>query len=47
MHETARSQEKGDFQLGEIAQWLIEAGSDVNAKSSDLGEVTILDHLFS
>lgn len=39
LHETARSQAKGDFQLGEIAQCLIEAGSDVNAKSSDLGEV--------
>uniref|UniRef100_K1RLA6 Ankyrin-3 n=1 Tax=Magallana gigas TaxID=29159 RepID=K1RLA6_MAGGI len=47
LHETARSQAKGDFQLGEIAQCLIEAGSDVNAKSSDLGEADFTGLMFA
>lgn len=47
LHETARSQEKGDFELGEIAQRLIEAGSDVNAKSSDLGEADFTGLMFA
>ena len=29
-----------DDRLGEIAKMLIDAGSDINAKSSDLGEVS-------
>ena len=29
-----------DDRLGEIAKLLIHAGSDINAKSSDLGEVS-------
>ena len=30
-----------DDRLGEIAKMLIDAGSDINAKSSDLGEVSL------
>jgi len=39
LHESARSQIRSDDKLGEIASILIKAGGDVNAKSSDLGEV--------
>ncbi|XP_055995316.1 ankyrin repeat and sterile alpha motif domain-containing protein 1B-like [Ostrea edulis] len=47
LHETARSQQMGDFDLGEIAHGLIEAGSDVNAKSSDLGEADFTGLMFA
>lgn len=40
LHETARSQEKDDLSLGEIARMLVSAGSDVNIKGcSDLGDL--------
>lgn len=39
--ETARSKRYGDERvLGEIARLLIEAGSDVDLKCADLGEVS-------
>ncbi|KAK3088450.1 hypothetical protein FSP39_019357 [Pinctada imbricata] len=47
LHETARSQERDDIKLGEIARCLIEAGSDVNAKSSDLGEADFTGLMFA
>ena len=40
LHEVARSPNMSDDRLGEIAKLLIDAGSDINAKSSDLGEVS-------
>jgi len=42
LHECARSQQSDDVQLGEICRQLIKAGSDINANSSDWGEVRFL-----
>ena len=39
LHECCRSQSTGEQHLADIAEMLIEAGSDINAKSSDLGWV--------
>ena len=40
LHECARSQCREELHLGEIARTLIEAGCDINSKSSDWGEVS-------
>lgn len=47
LHETARSPEQNDQKLGEIAQMLIQAGCDINAKSSDLGEADFTGLMFA
>ncbi|XP_069105647.1 ankyrin repeat domain-containing protein 6-like [Argopecten irradians] len=47
LHETARSQDYHEERLGEIANILIDAGSDVNAKSSDLGEADFTGLMFA
>ena len=40
LHEVARSHSNDDDKLGEIAKLLIDAGCNINAKSSDRGEVS-------
>ncbi|XP_021355949.1 tankyrase-2-like [Mizuhopecten yessoensis] len=47
LHETARSQDYHEERLGDIATILIAAGSDVNAKSSDLGEADFTGLMFA
>ncbi|XP_033726929.1 poly [ADP-ribose] polymerase tankyrase-2-like [Pecten maximus] len=47
LHETARSQDYHEERLGGIANILIDAGSDVNAKSSDLGEADFTGLMFA
>ncbi|XP_060074912.1 serine/threonine-protein phosphatase 6 regulatory ankyrin repeat subunit A-like [Ylistrum balloti] len=47
LHETARSQDYHEERLGGIATILIDAGSDVNAKSSDLGEADFTGLMFA
>ncbi|KAK3602016.1 hypothetical protein CHS0354_027019 [Potamilus streckersoni] len=47
LHETARSQERRDDELGEIARLLIIAGSDINAKSSDLGDADLTGLIYA
>lgn len=42
LHEVARSQSDDESVLGQIARLLITAGSDVDAISSDFGEVGIV-----
>ena len=44
LHEVARSQSDDKSVLGQIARLLITAGSDVDAISSDFGEVGIISH---
>lgn len=39
LHEACRSQSSDEEGLFKISQLLIEAGSDINSKSSDVGEV--------
>ena len=41
LHETARSKENDERKLAEIVRDLISAGADVNARGSDLGEVSM------
>ena len=40
LHETCRSPSEDEDGLEEIAQLLVDAGCDLNSKSSDLGEVS-------
>lgn len=40
MHEACRSQSSDEEGLYKISQLLIKAGSDINSKSSDVGEVS-------
>ncbi|KAL3885526.1 hypothetical protein ACJMK2_025578 [Sinanodonta woodiana] len=47
LHETARSHEQRDNELGEIAKLLIDAGSDINAKSSDLGDADLTGLIYA
>lgn len=47
LHEVARSQSTSDDKLGNIAKMLIDAGSDINAKSSDLGEADLTGLMYA
>ncbi|XP_060568285.1 ankyrin repeat and sterile alpha motif domain-containing protein 1B-like [Ruditapes philippinarum] len=47
LHECARSQQKNDQKLGEIAQILIDAGCDINSKSSDWGEADLTGLMYA
>ena len=39
LHEACRSQSEAQGDLAKVTQLLIDAGSDVNSKASDAGEV--------
>ncbi|XP_048244843.1 ankyrin-3-like isoform X1 [Haliotis rufescens] len=47
LHETARSKGTDDRKLSAITEQLVTAGSDVNAKGSDLGEVDFTSLMFA
>lgn len=47
LHECARSQEREEHKLGDIARTLIEAGSDINSKSSDWGEADLTGLMYA
>ena len=40
LHEACRSQSEAQGDLAKVTQLLIDAGSDVNSKASDAGEVS-------
>ncbi|KAK6167385.1 hypothetical protein SNE40_021425 [Patella caerulea] len=47
LHEVARSKEKEEITLGEIARLLLQAGSDKDARGSDLGEADFTGLMFA
>ncbi|XP_050410829.2 ankyrin repeat domain-containing protein 6 [Patella vulgata] len=47
VHEVARSKEKEEITLGEIARLLLQAGSDKDARGSDLGEADFTGLMFA
>ncbi|XP_045165033.2 ankyrin repeat and sterile alpha motif domain-containing protein 1B-like [Mercenaria mercenaria] len=47
LHECARSQQTDDQKLGEIAQILVDAGCDINSKSSDWGEADLTGLMYA
>lgn len=46
LHEACRSQSEDEEGLHEIAKLLIDAGSDINSKSSDVGEADFTPLMF-